>query len=176
MKKYFREKLKEFKDKADKSILQIQERDDISADEKVTEVIKIISAICAALATQPLPGLDIYYLTPIQGYMGIKISEIRNLDFKENEIKTMIKEAGALIGLGMAGQNFVLTAYKIGVPGAGGLMTIPLVYGATYGIGKVMDFYFIKKSKNEAISKMEIRNIWKKAKEEGKDSAPDGHI
>ncbi|MAQ55262.1 MAG: hypothetical protein CMM82_00060, partial [Rhodospirillales bacterium] len=42
---------KNFKKIADERILQIQKRKDISADEKVTEVIKVISILCASLAT-----------------------------------------------------------------------------------------------------------------------------
>jgi len=173
----WQKEFKNFKKIADERILQIQKRKDISTDEKVTEVIKVTSILCASLATQPLPGMDIFYLTPIQGYMGIKISEIRKLNFKESKIKTMIKEASALIGLGMAGQNFVLTAYKIGIPYFGGIMTIPLVYGATYGIGRVMDFYFIKKAKNQKFDPEELKKIWeetlKQKKAEGKEKRKD---
>ena len=170
--KIWKKKFQEFKDEVEKKILDIENRDDISVDKKVTKVIMLISATCSALATQPLPGMDIFYLTPIQGYMGIKISQIRGLGFKDNEIKTMIKEVLALVGLGLAGQNFVLTLYKIGFPFMGGLATIPLVYSATYGIGKAMDYYFIKKSKSEIISKVEINSIWKEAKKHGKENYP----
>ena len=161
-------KFQGFKSSVDKAILEIDKRDDISKDEKVSRIIKIISTTCAALATQPLPGMDIFYLTPIQGYMGIKISKARGLNFSESDIKTMIKELLAIVGLGMAGQNFVLTAYKIGVPFLGGFMTIPLVYGATYGIGKIMDFYFIKKSKKEKIDPKELKRMWEDVLEKKK--------
>ena len=72
---------------------------------------------------------------------------------------SIIKEILGVIGLGMLAQNFVLTAYKIGVPYFGGFMTIPLVFGATYAIGRVMDTYFIKKKKKEVINPDELKKM-----------------
>ena len=54
--------------------------------------------------------------------------------------------------MGLLAQQLVLGAYKVGLPGLGGFMSIPVVYGMTFAIGKVMDEYLIGKSKNNSIS------------------------
>jgi uncharacterized protein (DUF697 family) len=104
--------------------------------------------------------------------MGSRIGAIRGFLISEAKAIDLVKELAGVVGLGMLGQNFVLTAYKVGVPYAGGFMTIPLVYGATYAIGKVMDAYFKQKRKGESIDKEALKLIWKetleKKKAEGK--------
>ena len=47
-------------------------------------------------------------------------------------------------------------------------MTIPVVFGLTYGIGNVMDYYFIQKIKGEKINPDMVKDIFKRKKEEGK--------
>jgi uncharacterized protein (DUF697 family) len=160
------------KEKLKREVLDIENRTDISNDEKVARIIKIFATTCAAVAVQPIPFADIFVLTPIQAYMGTRIAAIRGVPVSEAKATTIIKELFGVVGLGMLGQNFVLTAYKIGVPFAGGFMTIPLVYAASYAIGKVIDYFFIKKSRNESINPEELKRIWKetlkKKKKEGK--------
>ena len=161
--------LSEFKKKFENNISKIENRTDLTDDEKVVKIIKIFSAGCAGLATQPLPGMDIFYLTGIQAYMGTRLGAIRGMSISESKASVIIKELVGVVGLGMLGQNFVLTAYKIGVPGLGGFMTIPLVYGATYAIGRTMDLYFVQKKKNGTVNKDELKKMWQKMKKEGKD-------
>ena len=161
--------LKKIRQNLEDNITKIENRTDINDDEKVLRIVKAFSATCAAIATQPIPGWDIFPLTAIQAYMGSRVASIRGIPISESKTGEIIKEILGVVGLGMLGQNFVLTAYKIGIPGLGGFMTIPLVYGATYAIGRVMDIYFIKKKKKEVINPDELKKMWKKMKKEGTD-------
>ena len=165
------------KEKLKREVLDIENRTDISNDEKATRIIKVFATTCAAVAVQPIPLQDIFVLTPLQAYMGTRIAAIRGVPISKVNAITIIKEIAGVVGFGMLGQNFVLTAYKIGVPFAGGFMTIPLVYAASYAIGKTMDFYFIKKSRNESFNPEELKKVWKetlkKKKAEGKENRKD---
>ena len=60
-----------------------------------------------------------------------------------------------------------LGLYKVGLPFLAGFTTIPLVYGLTYAIGKVLDYQFIEGSKGKKLSPDEIRKMWSQFKKEG---------
>ena len=147
-------------------ILEIENRKDLTDDEKVEKIIWVFSSVCAGVAIQPIPFADIFLLTPIQAFMGTRISAIRGLSLSEREVSDVIKEIAGVVGLGLLAQQLALGAYKTFVPFLAGLTTIPLVLGLSYGIGKVMDMYFINRVKGRRMSKEEIKDAWKKARAE----------
>ena len=103
--------------------------------------------------------------------MGKKIADIRGYNISEAGAKEIFKELASLVGLGLLAQQLAIGAYKTVLPFISGFTTIPLVFGLTYGMGQVMDYYFIKKQKGERIDPEVLKNIFKKAKEEGKNKA-----
>lgn len=151
-----------------REVLDIEKRNDLTDDQKVTRICTVFGTTCAAVAVQPIPFADIFVLTPIQAFMGKKIADIRGFDISEAGAKEIFKELASLVGLGFLSQQLVIGAYKTVLPFISGFTTIPLVFGLTYGMGKVMDYYFIKKIKGEKVDPEMIKNIFKKAKEEGK--------
>ena len=52
--------LKKIKDKLDKEFLDIENRKDLSDDEKVHQLITIGSAVCAGIAVQPISFADCF--------------------------------------------------------------------------------------------------------------------
>ena len=165
----------EILDKAKESlrreVLNIEKRTDLTDDQKVTRICTVFGTTCAAVAVQPIPFADIFVLTPIQAFMGKKIADIRGYNISEAGAKEIFKELAGLVGLGFLSQQLVLGAYKTVLPFISGFTTIPLVFGLTYGMGKVMDYYFVKKIKGEKVDPKMIKNIFKKAREEGKQKA-----
>lgn len=159
------------KRKISKEITSIEEREDLSDDEKRSRIIHTFSVACAVVATQPIPFADIVILTPIQAYMGERLSAIRGMPLSEAEAMDLLKEIAGVVGLGMLAQQAALGLYKVGLPFFAGFTTIPLVYGLTYAIGRVMDHYLEKKSRGQIMSSDEIRNIWKDVRKEGKKRA-----
>ena len=101
--------------------------------------------------------------------MGARIGAIRGIPVSEAKSGEIIKELGGVVGLGIAAQQIAIGAYKTGLPFLGGFMTIPLVYGLTYGIGRVMDYYFTKKARGRRIDPAELKKVWRRAKSEGKE-------
>jgi uncharacterized protein (DUF697 family) len=159
------------KEKLKHEVSDIENRTDLTDDEKVTRIATIFSTSCAAIAVQPIPFADIFVLTPIQGYMGKKIADIRGYDITEAGAKEIFKELAALVGLGFLAQQLAIGAYKTVLPFIAGVTTIPLVFGLTYGIASVMDYYFLRKKKGEKVDKEVIKDIFKTAKAEGKKKA-----
>lgn len=154
--------------KLQSEFFSIENRSDITDDEKVTQIIKITSVVCASLAIQPIPFADIFVLTPIQGLMGSRIAAVRGIPISKNDSIETVKQILGTIGLGLTAQQLVIGGYKTFIPFAGGLFTIPIVFGLTYGIGRVMDQYLINKSKGRILNRDELRKIFRQGKKEGK--------
>lgn len=156
--------LDSIKEYIDNKIFSIEKRTDIGEDEKINELIISTAIVCAAIATQPFPGWDIFLLTPVQIYLGKKIAQVRNV--KIDSFSAIYEIAGA-IGLGLTAQQSIIFLYKF-IPFWGSVTSIFTVFAATYVIGKTMDFYFINKKKGISVSTKEMKNIVKKYKEEVK--------
>jgi len=137
----------------------------ISPEKKVDKLLIFFSSVCAATAVQPIPFADIFILTPIQLYMGTLIAEARGYKFSMSEI---YKEIIGVLGLSFLAQQTAIGLYKVGLPFVGGFMTIPLVFGLTYAIGKVMDFYFVSKTQGKTLTKEDLKNFFKQAKKDAK--------
>ena len=137
----------------------------IPPEKKVDKLLIFFSSVCAATAVQPIPFADIFILTPIQLYMGKLIGEARGYKFSMSEI---YKEIIGVLGLSFLAQQTAIGLYKIGLPFIGGLMTIPLVFILTYSIGKVMDFYFVSKTRGKTLTKNDLKNFFKQARKDAK--------
>ncbi|WP_053976572.1 YcjF family protein [Mangrovimonas xylaniphaga] len=159
------------KDNLKREVLDIEKRTDLTNDQKVTRICTVFATSCAAVAVQPIPFADIFVLTPIQAFMGKKIADIRGFNITEAGAKEIFKEIAGLVGLGFLSQQLVIGAYKTVLPFISGVTTIPLVFGLTYGMGKVMDYYFEKKIKGQKIDPEMIKIIFKQAKAEGKEKS-----
>lgn len=154
-------------DRLKREIFEIEKRGDLTTEEKVSRITHITCATCAGVAVQPIPFADIFILTPIQAYMGSRIAAIRGVPVSESEASTIIKEILGVIGMGIAAQQIAIGIWKTLIPGAGGFMTIPIVYGLSFAIMSVIDAYFAAKAANRKLTTDEIKNIWKNAKSEG---------
>jgi uncharacterized protein (DUF697 family) len=149
-------------------ISQIIERTDLDKDEKVDKIINIYSWICATIAIQPIPFADLFILSPIQIIMGEKIGKIRGYSLLNNSPSNILKEITGALGLGILAQQIAIGAYKTIIPFYGAVTTIPMVYGLTYGIGQVMDYYILTKMSNSIPNKEEMKKIYKQSEKEGK--------
>lgn len=159
------------KKKIEAEITHIESRTDLSEDQKRSRIIHIFSVTCAAVAVQPIPFADIFVLTPIQAYMGVRLSAIRGMPLSDAEATDLLKQIAGVVGLGMAAQQMALGLYKVGLPFLAGFTTIPLVYGLTYAIGRIMDFYLEKKSKGQTVSDADLKSMWEKFRQEGQQQA-----
>lgn len=159
------------KKKIESEITNIENRKDLSDDQKRSRIIHIFSVTCAAVAVQPIPFADIFVLTPIQAYMGVRLSAIRGMPLSDKEATDLLKEISGVVGLGMVAQQIALGLYKVGLPFLAGFTTIPLVYGLTYAIGRIMDYYLEKKSKRQTLSNADLKKLWRKFRKEGKQRA-----
>jgi uncharacterized protein (DUF697 family) len=156
------------KAKISRNLTDIESRDDLSSDDKASRIIHIFSATCAGVAVQPIPFADIIVLTPIQAYMAERLAAVRGVPLSRASATELITDLAKVIGLGMLAQQAALGLYKVGLPFLAGFTTIPLVYGLTYAIGRVLDYLFIQRAKGVRVSPEQIKDIWSRSREEGK--------
>ena len=156
-------KIQKIRDKLLEEYFNIEKRNDLTDDEKISKIIHHTAGACATVASQPLPFADIFLLTPIQFIMAKKISDIRGKPLTEKKAEHLTKEITGVIGLGYLAQQSAIALYKIGLPFFGGLMTLPLVYGLTCGIGSVVDFYFTNslEEKDLKLYRKELKRVFK---------------
>lgn len=160
--------LARIKSKIQDEITQIEAREDLTVEQKVSRTIHIFSATCAAAASQPLPFADIFILTPIQAYMGSRLSAIRGMPITDGKANELLQEILGTIGMGMLAQQAALGLYKVGLPFLAGFTTIPLVYGLTFAIGRTMDYYLKEKLKGRSVASADLKKMWKEYKAEGR--------
>ena len=141
------------------------DKEPIPDDQKISQTILFFSAICAAVAVQPIPFADIFVLTPLQAYMGTRIAKIRNYELS---FDTIYREIILVLGLGYLAQQTAIGLYKTVIPFLGGFTTIPLVFILTYAIGQVMDFYVKAKKDKRVIDKEELKNTFKNFRKDSK--------
>lgn len=159
---------KNVKDYLDTNLLEIESREDISTEEKSNRIIHLFCASCGALATQPLPGYDIFYLTPMQFYMATRLSAIHDLKLKKATIWEILTDMGKVAGLGYLAMHLTVAGYKTIIPFYGSITTVPMVYGMTYAIGRLLNEMYIRRSKNkDKMTNKEIKEMFEKLKKEG---------
>ena len=141
------------------------DKENISDDDKAEKIIRQFSIVCAAVAIQPIPFADIFILTPIQAFMGTRIAKIRGYNFSMQEV---YKEIIGILGLSFLAQQTAIGLYKTILPFFGALTTIPLVFLLTYSMGKVMNFYFVSKTKGKELSKDDLMKFFKDARKNAK--------
>lgn len=156
------------RDRLQREVMDIEKREDLTDDQKVSQIIIIFSTVCAGIAVQPIPFADIFILTPLQAFMGTRISAIRGMPLSEKESTDLIKELMGVVGLGMLAQQVGIAAAKIFFPIFGGVATIPVVFGLTFAIGKLMDVYFVNKAAGRTMTESELKKEWKRQKAAGK--------
>ncbi|MCP9897157.1 DUF697 domain-containing protein [Vulcanococcus limneticus Candia 3B3] len=151
-----------------REVTEIEARADLTTEEKVSRIIHIFSATCAAAAAQPLPFADIFILTPIQAYMGARLSAIRGMPISDAKANELLKEVLGTVGMGMLAQQAALGLYKVGLPFLAGVTTIPLVYGLTFAIGRTMDYYLKEKARGKVVSAVDLKRMWHDYQKEGR--------
>lgn len=147
----------------------IEQRTDLSREEKIDQIRQIACGACAAIAVQPIPFADIFILTPVQGYFGSRVAAIHRVPVSDAQVLDLVKEVVGLVGLGVVAQQLAIGLWKLVTGGLGGIVTVPLVWTLTYGVMTVVDHYYRAKARGVQLSKEKMREIFEQARKEGKE-------
>ena len=97
------------------------------------------------------------YGTTTNNVLGLEAATLREI----------LKAVMGTVGLGFLAQQGALGVRKAVLPGLGGVIGAPLVYGFTYGIGCVMDLYFKRRRQDGKASDADLVAAFRRGKEEG---------
>jgi uncharacterized protein (DUF697 family) len=122
-------------------------------------VIKSVTAICAAVGTQPIPLADFPILTSLQATMVAAIMHISGREWNVKLAGEFIAALGANIGAGLVLREGARAAAKL-VPIWGNAISGAVAGGGTYTIGRSASAYFI-----EGVSLTDARHMFRRKKE-----------
>lgn len=139
------------------------DRNDEERKKLCSQIRVIAGAAGATLALAPVPFADIFTITPVQYLMVRAIGNIYGYKINEKSVGEIV----AVIGGGFIGQQTILALFKIGLPGAGGLVGSSFVYGWTYSMGKAAELYF---SSGMTATKEDLKRARESGTKEGEKS------
>src|SRR5579862_2409696 len=149
-------------------LLQIADDPSIPENEKLNLIIHATALICTVLALQPIPGVDVFILTPIMVASVMAMSHVMGIPIGRNGAGEIVASVVGVVGLGVVAEQIVLAGAKILLPFFGGLSLIPLVYAATYGMGWAARAVLDARRSDRQISDAEIRRIKEEAERRAK--------
>ncbi len=118
---------------------------DKTREENADDVIKSAALLSGAIAVEPLPFADMLLITPVQLKMVLHIGKIYGFDVTPQRAREIVTELGAALAYGFAARQVMRGVAKIIAPVIGGIVTAPLVYGWTFGLGRLAETYFQRK-------------------------------
>jgi uncharacterized protein (DUF697 family) len=102
-----------------------------------------MTAICAAIGTQPIPLADFPVLTTLQLTMVAGIMHISGRELSLRAAAEFLGALGVNIGVGMAFREGARAVVKV-LPGWGNAISGGLAAAGTYGIGRAASAYFVE--------------------------------
>ena len=124
-------------------------------------VVKSTAAVCAGLASTPIPLADAIPITSAQLAMIIVIGHVAGKKLSKEYAKDFIIALGANVGAALALREGARALVKFVFPIGGHLISAGVAYAGTYAIGKAAIAYFI-----DEVSIEEVKNRFSKAKAE----------
>jgi uncharacterized protein (DUF697 family) len=149
-------------------LLQIAEDPSIAENEKLTLIIHATALLCTIIALQPIPGVDVFILMPIQVASVMAMSHVMGEPIGKNGAGEIVTSIVAVVGWGVVAQQFVLAGAKLLFPLFGGLTLIPLIYASVYGLGYAARAVLEARRSNRQLSDAEIRHIKEDAERRAK--------
>lgn len=152
------------------SLQEILTKDFSEADEETRQktaedLIDVCSIACAALALQPIPLLELAIM-PVQAGMVVGLGHIYGHSITRKRATEIITEIAGAVGLTIVARQTMLILSKLILPGLGGFVEAPYIFGVTRGMGKAAIHYF----QHADLDLAQISNIFKRAQKEGETS------
>jgi uncharacterized protein (DUF697 family) len=126
-------------------------------------LVRSFALWAGGLTLMPIPFADLVFLIPIQSAMVLKIARIYDIDDPPEKVLSYI---AAACGVSVAGQVTTVVVASF-VPILGKLVSAPLVYGWTYGLGEAAIYYF---ENRDAIDNNHMRQLFNRVSEQARKS------
>lgn len=153
------------------TIRKIMKADFTSADREareraVRDVIEMTSYACAALALQPMPGLE-QAILPLQVGMVLAIAHIHGKELTKKRASEVLFDVAAITGVSVIGRQALLSFAKVALPFVSGILGAPYVFSVTWGTGYAAHHYLSAPGRPD---RDKIRDVFEKARARGKAS------
>lgn len=149
-------------------LFQIADDPSIAEGDKLTLIMHATALICTVVALQPIPGADVFLLTPILVASVMAMSHVMGQPIGKNGAGEIVASVIGVVGLGVIAEQFVLAGAKILLPFFGGVTLIPLVYAATCGLVATAWAVLDARRSNRSLSDSELRRIKEEAERRAK--------
>ncbi len=116
--------------------------DDALRDDAANALIEKCGYAAAALGLLPLPGTEIIAVMPQHVGMVVALGDLYDVPLSRESAAELLMQIGGTVGVSVVGSRLAMTAAKTLLPGFGGLVTAPLLYGTTLGLGAVARAWF----------------------------------
>lgn len=134
------------------------------------DVIELSSYACAALALQPMPGLE-QAILPVQVGMVLTIAHVYGKKLSKKHASEVLFDVAAITGVSLLGRQALLTFAKVALPFVSGVLGAPYVFSVTWGTGYAALHYL---SRGGRPDKAKIRAIFEAERARGKKSYSPG--
>jgi class 3 adenylate cyclase/uncharacterized protein (DUF697 family) len=128
---------------------------------KTDVIIFECACVAALLWIQPLPFLDNLSILPLYVYMIIKIASLYGEELDVDSGFTFIKKIIAAIWLSYLALHVSIGFTKIILPIVAGYAIIPINFGITFWLGKIVSMYYYSQDFWVQLSNKEMKNLFK---------------
>jgi uncharacterized protein (DUF697 family) len=148
-------------------VLSFDVHPSLSEQENVHRIIRQTATVCAVVAcVNPIPLTDFLLLTPIHAKMTFHIGKVKGYQVTQERALDILREMLSTIGLSLTATW--LASFVKPIPIINFLVYAPIIYGATVGIGHVVEAYFEGLKTGRIPSADELRAIFKSQNSAGK--------
>ncbi len=136
-----------------------------SRDERCRKLVERCGYAAAALTILPIPGTEVFGVMPIHVGMVVGIAQEHGVKLTRQSATDLVLKIGATVGLSLVGSRVAMTAGKFILPGLGGFVAAPFMYGSTLAIGAVARAYFESEG---SIGESEMKRVYERTVERAK--------
>jgi uncharacterized protein (DUF697 family) len=148
-------------------VLSFDTDPNLSEEENVEKIIRQTGVVCTVIAcVNPIPLTEFVVLTPIHAKMTFHIGKAKGFAITQERALEVLREVASSISLSLGAG--VLASFVKLVPVLGQIVYAPIVFGTTYGIGRVIEAYFDGLRKGEIPTAAELKDLFSRELSKGK--------
>jgi uncharacterized protein (DUF697 family) len=121
--------------------LNLPVSDGSSERREVETLVRQRAALCAAIALEPVPLLDLAIVLPLHLELVARIGQIYGFDLSKARAKEIVLEFGGAVALTYVTRTAARSVLKL-IPVLGPVLNAPMVFTGTYTLGMLTERYF----------------------------------
>lgn len=136
--------------------LSLPVSDGSSERREVEALVRQRATLCAAIALEPVPLLDLAIVLPLHLEMVVKIGKIYGFDLSTARAREIALEFSGTVALTYATRTAARSVLKL-IPVLGPVLNAPIVFTSTYTLGMLTERYF--RARRSDLPKLEQKEL-----------------